>query len=161
VTADLQRFAIRWVGSARFEKTVVVDSTAGMEAMTDRWWKLVWASPCTLMALLIGVLALRRGGQIRRVDGVWEIDGPLVCWLLDRLPIANVAAMTVGHAVLGRSAYWLEQTRLHERVHVRQFERWGPLFPFVYWAASLWMHCRGRDFYRDNPFEREAYRIAP
>ena len=53
------------------------------------------------------------------------------------------------------------KTRAHERVHVRQCERWGPLFVPAYLGVSLWLMARGRDAYRDNPFEVEAYAEAP
>jgi hypothetical protein len=40
---------------------------------------------------------------------------------------------------------------------VRQAEKWGPLFFPAYGVASLIAIARGRHFYRDNVFEREAY----
>ena len=43
----------------------------------------------------------------------------------------------------------------------RQFERWGPLMGPAYLGASAWMWLSGRDAYRDNPFEVQAYREAP
>ena len=46
-------------------------------------------------------------------------------------------------------------------VHVRQCERWGPLFIPAYLVASAVLWCRGRDFYEENPFEREAYAACP
>jgi hypothetical protein len=51
-------------------------------------------------------------------------------------------------------------SRAHERVHVRQYERWGPLFLPSYLFLSLYMYLRGCDPYRDNPFEREAFDTA-
>ncbi len=45
----------------------------------------------------------------------------------------------------------------HERIHVRQVERWGPLFLPAYVLASVVAQARGLDAYRDNPFEREAF----
>jgi hypothetical protein len=45
-------------------------------------------------------------------------------------------------------------------VHVRQYERWGVLFFPLYAASSLWQLARGRDPYRDNRFEREAFRLG-
>jgi hypothetical protein len=42
-------------------------------------------------------------------------------------------------------------------VHVRQYERWGPLFVPAYLLSSLVELLRGRRPYRDNWFEREAY----
>ena len=65
--------------------------------------------------------------------------------------------MTLGHVVLGRSLGALDDTRAHERVHVRQCERWGPLFLPAYGLASLAAALRGRNAYLDNRFEREAY----
>jgi tetratricopeptide (TPR) repeat protein len=47
--------------------------------------------------------------------------------------------------------------REHERVHVRQYERWGPLFIPLYLAAAAIAWWKGLDPYRDNPFEREAF----
>jgi hypothetical protein len=69
--------------------------------------------------------------------------------------------MTLGHVVLGRTASALDVSREHELVHVRQYERWGPLFIPAYLLCSALIWFRGGDAYRDNPFEREAYRIAP
>ena len=67
--------------------------------------------------------------------------------------------MTLGHVVLGRDRFLLEATRPHERVHVRQAERWGPLFIPAYLAASLIQLMRGKRPYEDNPFEVEAYQV--
>ena len=66
--------------------------------------------------------------------------------------------MTLGHVVLGRDQASLDRSRAHERVHVRQAERWGPLFLPAYLAASVWSLLRGRHYYQDNCFEREARR---
>jgi hypothetical protein len=117
--------------------------------------KYAWAGPYTILGLIVG-LALR--GRLRRVAGVVEIEGPGIAWLLTRLPV-RAAAMTLGHVVLGQSPWHLERTRAHERVHVEQFERWGPLFGPAYVLASLICIVRGQDFYRQNPFEIEAYRV--
>ena len=69
-------------------------------------------------------------------------------------------AMALGHVVLGRDRAALDLTRLHERVHVRQAERWGPFFIPAYLVAGAWTAFRGGRAYRDNPLEREAYRIS-
>lgn len=118
-----------------------------------RFAAYLWASPYTLAGLMIGVML---GGRCRWVSGVVEIHGRGVTWLLEHLPV-SAAAMTMGHTVLGRSIQALDRTRRHERVHVRQFERWGPFMGPAYVAASVYVYARGRDFYRDNPFEVEAY----
>ena len=97
--------------------------------------------------------------QLKIVDGVLEAHGPALAWMLTHLvPLSGGAtAMTFGHIVLARDAQSLDDTRAHERVHVRQCERWGPLFVPAYLIASLFAVLRGRHHYFDNPFEREAY----
>jgi hypothetical protein len=69
--------------------------------------------------------------------------------------------MTLGHVVLGQTAEFLESTREHERVQVEQYERWAPLFLPAYGLASIYLWLKGRDPYRENPFEKEAYGRAP
>ncbi len=72
------------------------------------------------------------------VDGVLEAHGPGIAALFDLIaPRRGIAAMTLGHVVLGRSAAALAETRAHERVHVTQCERWGPFFLPAYAAASV------------------------
>jgi hypothetical protein len=65
--------------------------------------------------------------------------------------------MTLGHVVLGVDRTALEFSREHERVHVCQVERWGPLFIPAYLIASCVAWLRGGSAYRDNVFEKEAY----
>jgi hypothetical protein len=72
----------------------------------------------------------------------------------------GASAMTLGHVVLARDPCLADLTRAHERIHVRQAERWGPLFLPAYGVASLIALLRGRRPYRDNRFEREAYAQA-
>lgn len=94
------------------------------------------------------------------VDGVLEVTaGPLLSQLSRYSAVGRgIRAITLGHVVLGTDAEALESTRLHERVHVRQYERWGPFFIPAYLACSGWQWLRGRHPYFDNPFEVEAYR---
>ena len=73
-----------------------------------------------------------------------------VCSPALRVTPVHAHAMTLGHVVLGRDADCLERTRAHERVHVRQTERLGALFPFAYLDSSAWALLRGRHYYRDN-----------
>lgn len=112
-----------------------------------------WPLPYTLAGVAIGLLL---GGRFRRVDGVIEIHGPRVAETLSRLFLPAIA-MTLGHVVFGQSELVLDVTRKHERVHVRQYERWGPLFVPAYVMISMLLYLRGRDGYRENPFEVEAY----
>lgn len=121
----------------------------------------LWALPVTLLGLLFVPIAGVRG-EVRRVGGVLELHGPAVAWILRHLiPVrGGAAALTLGHVVLGRSAAALDRTRAHERVHVRQVERWGLFFFPAYLAGSLYALLRGGDPYRDNPFEQEAFSTA-
>ncbi|MDC0935164.1 hypothetical protein OAS39_02680 [Pirellulales bacterium] len=127
-----------------------------------RPWYWLWASPWTLLGLIVGGLALASGGRVQRRDGILEFHGRLIARLLThrRRGIA-FSAMTLGHVVVGRSAQALDAAHEHELVHVRQYERWGPLFIPAYLICSLFIWLRGGNPYFDNPFEREAYRIAP
>ena len=105
---------------------------------------IIWALPFTVLGLLIGSVGLCTGGRI-----LWrwplEFFGGGVEWFLSRLPSDLVMAMTLGHVILGRTEAALNISREHELIHVRQYERWGPL-----------LGLRGKDGYRDNPFEKEA-----
>ncbi len=116
-----------------------------------------WAAPNTCLGILIGGLL---GGRFRIVGGVIEVQGPRLAWVLDHLWVP-AAALTLGHCVLGQSLDALARTRPHERIHVRQYERWGPLFLPAYLGMSAWLYATGRDGYRDNPFETEAFSCDP
>ena len=120
----------------------------------------LWALPTTALGLLFIPLALLTGGQARIVTGVIEVHGGLVRWLLRHvaLPPHGASSLTLGHVVLGQDADALDWSRDHERVHVRQAERWGPFFIPAYLLGSLYALLRGRRAYLDNPFEREAYK---
>jgi hypothetical protein len=122
----------------------------------------LWALPTTLAGLLLALLAVASGGRARRVQGVVEAHGGLVKLLLERATLlpGGAAALTLGHVVLGRSAELLAASRSHERAHVRQAERWGPLFVPAYLVACLAARARGGHWYRDNRFERDARRAA-
>lgn len=123
-----------------------------------RWLRYLWPLPVTLSGVLLAWLARRSGGEWRCVDGVLEASGG---WpargLRAGFPFSGpVAAITLGHVVLGARPCDLDATRVHERVHVRQFERWGVLMLVLYPLGGLRAWMRGGNPYRDNPFEREA-----
>jgi hypothetical protein len=122
-----------------------------------RWLAYAWAGPTTCLALPYLIAALP-GGRIRLVDGVIECCGPGVAALLSHIaPRTGIDAMALGHVVAGRTTDVLERTRVHERVHVRQAERWGPLFVPAYLCASVLAVARGGDAYYDNAFEAAAF----
>jgi hypothetical protein len=66
--------------------------------------------------------------------------------------------MALGHVVLAREQRDLEVHWAHERQHVRQAEKWGFAFIPAYLLASLWAILKGRHYYRDNWFEKDARR---
>jgi hypothetical protein len=120
--------------------------------------RFLWALPNTLVGLPLLLIGILTGGRARVVEGVLEVWGGALAFLLGRcVPIAGGAlAMTLGHIVIGRSEHAMELTRAHERVHVRQSERWGPFFIPAYFLAGLISILRGGNGYRDNHFESEA-----
>ncbi|MDZ4658665.1 MAG: hypothetical protein SH868_13900 [Bythopirellula sp.] len=127
-----------------------------------RWFQpllYLWVAPASCIGLLPVPLTLLQGGSIKVVRGVIEVYGGIITRLLRRgLPwVGSGAAITFGHVVWGCDQSCLDSTRDHERVHVRQYERWGPFFIPLYLAASAIAAWNGLDPYRDNPFEREAF----
>ena len=119
--------------------------------------RLIWPAPWTLFGLCGGMLALLSGGRMKKRGIVLEFHGGMIPWLFRQFP-GEPMAMTLGHVVLGSTQAALDISRAHERVHVRQYERWGPFFVPAYLLCSLASYLAGKDYYRDNPFEREAYR---
>ena len=129
-----------------------------------RMLQYLWALPNTLLGLMLGLGVIARGGKWDVVDGVIEFHGRAMADVARVLSARGLSvspmAMTLGHVVIGTSASCLEFSRPHERVHVRQYARWGPFFLPAYLLSSLWNWSRGRNWYHDNAFEREAYAVA-
>lgn len=129
---------------------------------THRLFRYLWAAPYTLLGLLVGGLALLFGGQWRAHQGALEFFGGGLGSAVARLPRPlGFGAMTLGHVILAVDRSQLAVLRRHEWVHVRQYERWGPLFVPAYLLSSLLQLLRGRNPYRENHFERQAYALAP
>jgi hypothetical protein len=123
-----------------------------------RFLGVIWASPYTLIGLIVGLFGLCTGGRAQFRRGVIEFYGGGVKWLVMQLPHGQFTlAVTLGHSILGQSDASLDIAREHELVHVRQFERWGPLMGPAYFLSSFYLWMVGKRPYRDNPFEREAY----
>lgn len=120
--------------------------------------RLLWALPYSLLGLLIALPACALGARLRRHDHTLECTGGRLPRWMQRLPNRHrIAAITLGHVVLAVNSNAMQHLRAHERVHVQQYERWGPFFGPAYLLESLWQALRGRDAYRANRFEREAY----
>ena len=108
-----------------------------------------WASPNTLLGVVLGLAVLPCGGRVRIVRGVVEFAAGI--------PLrTRFDAICFGHTIIGVSEAKLDAARDHEHVHVRQYEAWGPFFLLAYAASSAWQLLRGRSMYYDNYFEREA-----
>ena len=124
----------------------------------------LWVLPTSFVASPFVVGAIIEG-RARIVDGVLEIHGGLArFWLQNAAGLVlrgGASAMTLGHVVLGVDQKALDQTRFHERIHVRQCEWFGPFFLPAYLLSSLLLWMSGKDAYRQNPFERQAFRAAP
>ncbi|HWG70819.1 MAG TPA: hypothetical protein VN692_15500 [Steroidobacteraceae bacterium] len=120
--------------------------------------RYAWAAPCTVLGLCFAAFAPLVGGGMRWVSGVLEVS-----WRSDE----NVAprwerllpfrAITFGHVVIGASPAQVAALREHERIHVRQYERWGVVLFLAYPLSSLVQLVSGRRPYWDNCFEVEAY----
>lgn len=126
----------------------------------SRWrWALayVWVAPTSMVGLAAGALTLATGGRVQVERGALEFHGGFSRWMART---CRFGAMTLGHVIVGHSAEVLTICRDHEQAHVRQAERWGPLFIPAYLAASLWIHLRGGHYYLDNPFEIDARRAC-
>lgn len=117
-----------------------------------------WAAPYTLVGLTIGLLAVVLGARPQIMCGNLEIGGGLLGRWFAAIPARwRFSAITFGHVILATSREALCHVRAHECVHVRQYERWGILFVPAYLSSSLWQALRGRNPYRANRFEMEAY----
>lgn len=127
-----------------------------------RLLRLLWASPYSVLGLAVGAIGLATGGGVRAREGILEFYGGFTRWIVRHSPLGECcAAITLGHTVIGQSEADLDMAHDHEMVHVRQFERWGPLMGPAYLGASVVIWLAGGRAYLDNPFEKEAYQAEP
>ena len=119
--------------------------------------KHLWAAPCSVLGLAAGAIALALGGRARVSAGALEVtyrERPDDCGrLASKL---RFRAIVFGHVILAVTREELQRIGPHERVHVEQYERWGPLFFVAYGLSSLWQLVRGRSPYWHNHFEIQA-----
>jgi hypothetical protein len=138
-----------------------VDTITSHRNSLLRFLLYAWAAPASAIGCCVSVFALCLGATWRVVDGVAEVGGGRISCILRLLPPAmRFEAITFGHIILAINHTALETHRLHEHIHVHQYERWGLLFFPLYLCSSLRQVLRGRDPHYDNYFEREAYRRA-
>lgn len=119
-----------------------------------------WVFPNTALGILFGFVMLALGGKVRIVAGVAEFHGGWMGRFFATRPHPFCfGAITLGHVILGTCDAELCALRTHEHVHVKQYKRWGVFFLPAYALSSLWEISRGRDGYRNNYFERQAYKL--
>jgi hypothetical protein len=124
-------------------------------------FKYLWPLPVTVVGLIAVGLTRITGGSCRVVEGTIETWGGFATWIIETGLRRKVSCMTIGHVIVGINEEYLARARGHEHVHVRQYERWGLMFVPLYLASSLIAWTQGKHYYRDNVFEREAYRQFP
>jgi hypothetical protein len=119
--------------------------------------KLIWAFPSSMIGLLFAIPILFLGGKAKWIDWALEVtyrETKGSCGKLARtLPFRGIV---FGHVILAVTCEELLLIGRHERVHVEQYERWGPLFLIAYGISSLWQLLNGRSAYWDNSFEVQA-----
>jgi len=117
-----------------------------------------WVAPNTALGLLLGLVMISLGGRVHFIDGVAEFHGGRVGnFFASRSHPFCFGAITVGHVILATCHNELSALRVHEHVHVRQYERWGIFFLPAYALSSMWELCHGRNGYWNNCFEKQAY----
>lgn len=119
-----------------------------------------WVLPVSCIGILLIPFVIFSGGTVSVAAGVIEAEGGILRFLLSRRLHFRIEAITIGHVIFGKNLESLMRCRSHERVHVRQYERWGPLFLPLYLLSSVAALVRGMDPYFDNRFEREAFRAS-
>ncbi len=119
--------------------------------------KLLWAAPCSAVGLLLAVIPLALGGKAVWRRGALEVtyrQNQAGCGkLAQALPFRGIV---FGHVILAVTDEDLCRIGPHERVHVEQYERWGPIFFLAYGLSSLWQLFHGRSPYWYNYFEIQA-----
>ena len=124
-------------------------------------FKYIWASPASAVGICAACIANVAGAEVKRVSGVLEVSlvprSAMLCKAVRCLPFT---AITLGHVVLACSSQDQAALRQHERVHVAQYELWGPLFLLAYPLESLFQWVRGRRAYLDNRFEIAARAVC-
>lgn len=119
--------------------------------------KLFWAAPCSAVGLLLATIPLALGGKAVWRNGALEVTyrrNQAGCGkFAQALPFRGIV---FGHVILAVTDEELYHIGPHERVHVEQYEHWGPFFFFAYGLSSLWQLLHGRSPYWYNHFEVQA-----
>ena len=126
---------------------------AGPIRLRDMWRSL----PGDLLGRLVirgcGIPAPTREYDAGDVRAVLVEDPRIGLWF--RAQAIPVQAQTLGRYVLSRNSL-TPDTLAHEVEHVRQWERFGPLYLPLYFGSSALVALRGKRAYWDNGFEVAA-----
>jgi hypothetical protein len=123
--------------------------------------KLLWALPYSMIGLTFAAILLLAGGKARWSAGALEVcfrQSSAQC--SKRTRELSFRGIVFGHVILAVTAEELQMIGAHERIHVQQYERWGPLFFIAYGLSSLWQLLHGRSPYWDNHFEIQARTLS-
>lgn len=119
--------------------------------------KLLWAAPCSTVGLALTAVLLVIGAKARWASGALEVTyRHSLAGCGTRARNLNCRGIVFGHVILAVTREELRSIGAHERVHVEQYERWGPLLFFAYGASSLWQFVNRRSPYWHNHFEVQA-----
>ena len=108
-------------------KTILRNKEPGRRSRFTQFLIYLWVLPTSAVAMPLLVMSPLTGGRIYALNGLLEVEGTLVRWLLKR-SFLSASAITLGHVVLYADEASRKKFRCHELVHVRQAERWGPFF---------------------------------
>jgi hypothetical protein len=119
------------------------------------------ALPGDLMGLIImhgcGIAAPTREIRVGDVTAVMVEDARVDHWF--RAHLMPIEAQTMGRYVFARGTV-APEILAHECEHIRQWERYGPLYLAAYMGSSALARLRGGQPYGDNRFEVAARKKA-
>jgi hypothetical protein len=106
---------------------------------------VLWAGRYPLPGVLIGLVGLFTRGHVYRRWPLRFSDKDVACFLRQLANADSAMAITLGHISPGKSKESLDLARDQQLVHVRLYERWGPLLgpACLGWSVILWL--RGDD----------------
>jgi hypothetical protein len=132
----------------------LIDAWRAVSRVGRTTWR---ALPGDLLGLLVmrgcGIAAPTRTVDAGDVSALLIEDPRVGRWF--RFQVMPIRAQTLGRYVFAREAVPAD-ILAHECEHVRQWQRFGPLFLPLYFAASAVALGRGNDGYGDNRFEAAA-----
>jgi hypothetical protein len=138
-----------WLALAR-----VIRASLGGIGCLRNWWRSL---PGDMLGRLVmvgcGIPAPTREHDAGEVRAVLVEDPRVARWF--RVHAIPVEAQTLGRYVFSRGPL-PPHTLAHEVEHIRQWERYGPLFLPLYFGSSAVALCRGRRPYWENRFEAAA-----